>query len=234
MHHRPKSKLQLNFAAWFWNRCPPKPQEQCFSWSGLVLFRGSLDSIPSVWRGAQGCHYQSTSCCLYLHAPGWGGGIYTIRSHFPWRLGLGCLAQCGCKGFAWGGRLSQYSPQGTGSRAKTSYWCEWSWSCWVGRCPLFLGHVMECLGYWARCGKLFIATLDSVRSWCRISDRSLCGPPSASCASLSSAQAKLMVWGVKASAPMNSIVRRASIYAMSLRSPGYVMDSQLRKMSVSK
>ena len=152
MSHRPKPKLQLNFA-WFWNHCPPKPQEQCFSWSGLVLFQGSLDSIPSVWWGALGCHYRSSSCCLYLHAPGWGGGIYTIRSHFPRRLGLGGLAQCGCKGFAWGGRLSRYLPQGTGSRAKTSYWCEWSWSCWVGRCPLFLGHVMECLGYWSKCGQ---------------------------------------------------------------------------------
>ena len=43
------SSPQLGFT-WFWNHRSTRPQQQCFSWSELVLLRCPFDSISSVIR----------------------------------------------------------------------------------------------------------------------------------------------------------------------------------------
>ena len=74
---------------------------------------------------------------------------------------------------------------------------------------------------------VLMATLESVSRRRQIRDRSPRGPPSASCASSSSPQTKLIMCGVQASAPIRSRVRCVKIVAMSLRSPGREMGSFL-------
>jgi hypothetical protein len=104
--------------------------------------------------------YRSPSYCPCV--PGQGGGG-TTRSCFPQRLV--CLALSGCSGFAWGGRLTWWLPQGTGSCAKTSLWCKRSSSCWRvsgRRWKLsYIGTSTGVLGLLIQVWIVFIATLKS-------------------------------------------------------------------------